>query len=126
MHLQIDDYARKRTEEISEAVSEAIKKVIHETQSKQQHLLMDANSRTAGNLLSILRRLLWKISVVRLEIENEFKLKLQEYVAQIDADKAVLLAQLEKELNTRQEEILENARKRIDDLNEEANRLKMV
>lgn len=38
----------------------------------------------------------------------------------------MILAQLEKELNTRQEEILEKARKRIDDLNEEANRLKLV
>jgi len=39
--------------------------------------------------------------------------------------KATFLAQLEKELNARQELILESARKRIDDLNEEANRLKM-
>ena len=61
-----------------------------------------------------------------LAIENDFKLKLQEYVAKLDADKAALLAQLEKELHTRQELILEAARKRIDDLNEEANRLKMV
>ena len=47
-------------------------------------------------------------------------------MAKLDAEKAVLLAQLEKELNIRQELILESARKRIDDLNEEANRLKMV
>ena len=53
-------------------------------------------------------------------------MKLQQYVAQLDAEKAALLAQLEKELNLRQELILDNARKRIDDLNEEANRLKMV
>ena len=53
-------------------------------------------------------------------------MKIQEYVSSIDSEKAVLLAQLEKELNVRQELILESARKRIDDLNEEANRLKMV
>jgi len=47
-------------------------------------------------------------------------------VAKLDAEKATLLAQLEKELNNRQELILQSARKRIDDLNEEANRLKMV
>jgi hypothetical protein len=47
-------------------------------------------------------------------------------VAKIDSEKAALLAQLEKELNVRQELILETARKRIDDLNEEANRLKLV
>jgi len=61
-----------------------------------------------------------------IEIENDFKLRIQAYVATIDAEKAGLLAQLERELNARQELILESARKRIDDLNEEANRLKMV
>jgi vacuolar-type H+-ATPase subunit H len=59
-------------------------------------------------------------------IENDFKRKLQEHVAQLDSEKATFLAQLEKELNVRQEIILESARKRIDDLNEEANRLKLV
>jgi hypothetical protein len=105
-HTQIDEYSRKRTEEISEAVAESIKKIVAETQLHQQQLVADANSRTT-------------------EIEHDFKLKLQEHVAKIDADKAVLLAQLEKELNIRQEKILESARKRIDDLNEEANRLKL-
>ncbi|CAF1329818.1 unnamed protein product [Adineta ricciae] len=105
-HLQVDEYSRRRTEEISEAVTESIKKVVAETQVQQQQLLADANTRTVT-------------------IENDFKLKLQEYVAKLDADKAALLAQLEKELHTRQEQILEAARKRIDDLNEEANRLKM-
>jgi len=105
-HLQVDQYSRKRTEEISEAVAESIKKVVCETQSHQQQLLADANLRTA-------------------EIENDFKRKLQEHVAKLDAEKAGVLAQLEKELNVRQELILESARKRIDDLNEEANRLKL-
>jgi hypothetical protein len=105
-HTQVDEYSRKRTEEISEAVSESIRKIVAETQQHQQQLLADANSRTA-------------------EIENDFKLKIQAHVAKLDSDKATLLAQLEKELNVRQELILESARKRIDDLNEEANRLKM-
>ena len=61
-----------------------------------------------------------------LEIENDFKLKIQEYVSKLDSDKAALLATLEKELNVRQEQILESARRRIDELNDEANRLKMV
>lgn len=105
-HCQVDEYSRRRTEEISEAVSESIRKIVAETQQHQQQLLADANSRTS-------------------EIEHDFKLKIQEYVSSIDSEKAVLLAQLEKELNIRQELILESARKRIDDLNEEANRLKM-
>jgi len=105
-HLQVDEYSRKRTEEISEAVAESIKKVVGETQLHQQQLLADANMRTAS-------------------IETDFKRKIQEHVAKLDSEKAILLAQLEKELNVRQELILESARKRIDDLNEEANRLKM-
>ncbi len=48
------------------------------------------------------------------------------FISQLDEDKAATLAQLEKDLNIRQEQILESARKRIDALNEEANRLKMV
>ena len=67
-----------------------------------------------------------KLIIIRLGIENDFKLRIQEYVAKLDAEKATLLAQLERDLNARQELILESARKRIDDLNEEANRLKMV
>jgi DNA primase catalytic subunit len=105
-HLQVDEYSRRRTEEISEAVSESIKKIVAETQLQQQQLLADANTRTSG-------------------IENDFKRKIQEHVAKLDAEKATVLSQLEKELNVRQEHILESARKRIDDLNEEANRLKM-
>jgi len=105
-HSQIDQYSRKRTEEISVALADSIKKIVTETQVHQQELVADANIRTA-------------------EIENDFKFKLQEYISKLDADKAVLLAQLEKDLDVRQDNILESARKRIDDLNEEANRLKM-
>lgn len=47
-HLQVDEYSRKRTEEISEAVAESIKKIVAETQTHQQQLLSDANLRTAG------------------------------------------------------------------------------
>ncbi len=48
------------------------------------------------------------------------------FINQLDDDKAATLAQLEKDLNLRQEQILESARIRIDALNEEANRLKIV
>ena len=44
----MDQYSRKRTEEISEAVAESIKKIVAETQVQQQHLLADANLRTAS------------------------------------------------------------------------------
>jgi len=68
-HLQVDEYSRRRTEEISGAVAESIRKVVIETQLHQQQLLADANSRTA-------------------EIENDFKLRIQEHVAKLDGEKS--------------------------------------
>ncbi len=49
-HLQVDEYSRKRTEQITEAAAESIKKVVAETQSQQQQLLADANLRTSGKI----------------------------------------------------------------------------
>lgn len=54
-HLQVDEYSRKRTEEISEAVAESIKRVVNETQDQQQQLLADANRRTSGKIEMKLR-----------------------------------------------------------------------
>ncbi|UJR29930.1 hypothetical protein I4U23_017477 [Adineta vaga] len=105
-HQQVDEYSRRRTEQISEEVTAAIAKIVVETQAQQGNLLSDANARSAA-------------------IEEEYKHKLQKYVEELDTVKAQNLAVLEKDLNLRQELILEEARKRIDDLNEEANRLKM-
>jgi len=105
-HQQIDEYARHRTEQISEEVTAAVAKIVTETQAQQANLLSDANVRS-------------------LTIEEEYTHHLQKYVEELDNAKAQNLAVLEKDLNLRQEMILEQARKRIDDLNEEANRLKM-
>ena len=58
-------------------------------------------------------------------IKEEYKRRLQKFVEELDTDKAQNLSTLEKDLNLRQELILEEARKRIDDLNEDANRLKV-
>jgi len=105
-HQQIDEYSRRRTEQISEEVTAAISKIVADTQAQQGNLLADANVRSAN-------------------IEDEYKHKLQYFVEELDTAKAQNLAVLEKDLNLRQEMILEDARKRIDELNEEANRLKM-
>ena len=105
-HQQIDEYSRRRNEQISEEVAVAIARIVADTQIKQQELLSDANVRSAV-------------------IEEEYKLKLQKFVEELDTGKAQNLSTLEKDLNLRQELILEEARKRIDDLNEEANRLKL-
>jgi hypothetical protein len=105
-HQQIDEYSRRRTEQISEEVAAAISRVVADTQNQQANLLADANVRSAA-------------------IEEEYKRKLQEYVQELDAVKAQNLSTLEKDLNLRQEMILESAKRRIDELNEEANRLKL-
>ncbi len=105
-HQQIDEYSRRRTEQISEEVVAAISRIVADTQTEQATLLADANARSAS-------------------IEEEYKLNLQKYVGELDTVKAQNLSTLERDLNLRQEMILEDARKRIDDLNEEANRLKL-
>ncbi|CAF3222928.1 unnamed protein product [Rotaria socialis] len=105
-HQQIDEYSRRRTEQISEEVTTAIIKVVTDTQAQQGKLLVDANARSVA-------------------IEEEYKFKLQNFVEELDIVKAQNLGVLEKDLNLRQDMILEQARKRIDCLNEEANRLKM-
>jgi len=105
-HTQIDEYSRHRNDEISEAVKTSIEKFVHETKNQQQQLLNDAQKQTN-------------------EIEKEYREKLMLFINRLDGEKAATLAQLEKDLNIRQEQILESAKKRIDALNEEANRLKM-
>jgi len=106
-HAQVDEYSKKKTAEISEAVSSAIDKVVADTAAQQQKLLSDANERSAA-------------------IEMEHKQRLQERVAQLDAEKAVLLAELEKSLNERQEAILFKARQDIDLVQNAANQEKLA
>lgn len=105
-YSQIDEYSRHRTEEISEAVKSSIDKVVQLTQIEQQQLLDDAQKESN-------------------QIEDEYKHKLMLFLNDLDQSKATKLAELEKDLNLRQQKILENARQRIDSINEEANRLKM-
>jgi len=105
-HQQIDEYSRRRTEQITEEVAASINRIVADTQAQQSTLLADANIRSAA-------------------IEEEYKNKLQEYVEELNNVKAQNLSTLERDLNLRQEMILEDARRRIDALNEEANRLKL-
>jgi len=106
-HFQIDEYSKKRTAEISDAVSSSIDKVVADTAAQQQQLLADANQRT-------------------LAIENEYKQRLQECISQFDSEKAVLLAELERSLNDRQEAILLKARQDIDLVQNAANQEKLA
>jgi hypothetical protein len=106
-HNQIDEYSKKRNAEISEAVGNAIDKVVSDTASQQQKLLSDANERSAA-------------------IELEYKQRLQERISQLDNEKAILLAELERTLNERQEAILLKARQDIDIVQNAANQEKLA
>jgi len=106
-HTQIDEYSKKRNAEISDAVTGSIQKVVSDTATQQQMLLTDANARSAA-------------------IESEYKHRLQERVAQLDAEKAVLLAELERSLNARQEAILLKAKQDIDAVQSQANQEKLA
>ena len=56
----------------------------------------------------------------------EYKQRLQERVSQLDVEKAVLLAELERSLNERQEAILLKARQNIDAVQNAANQEKLA
>ncbi len=66
-HSQIDEYSRRRTNEISEAVKCSIDKIVHLTQIQQQQLLDDAQKETN-------------------KIEEEYKQKLMAYVRKFNID----------------------------------------
>jgi len=106
-HTQIDEYSKKRTAAISDATSSSIEKVVADTAAQQQQLLADANERSAA-------------------IEIEYKHRLQERVQQLDTEKAILLAELERALNDRQEAILLKARQDIDFVQNVANQEKLA
>lgn len=103
---QIDETSRCRTEQISEEATIIIGKIIRETQSEQTSLLSDVDTRSAT-------------------IEEDYALKLRNFVEELDAAKARSLSALEKELNAQQEMILEKAKRRIDNIIAETNQLKM-
>ncbi len=105
-HQEIDDSFRHRFQQISEKITAAINQVITDTQDQQSALLTDANDRTAA-------------------IEKEYKTKLQHHVEELDKVRAQNLNTVQKDLYLRHAMIFDQARKRIDDLYEEANRSKM-
>jgi len=88
-------------------VAGAIEKVVADTAVQQQTLLSDANVRSAA-------------------IEEEHRQRLQARVTELDNEKAVLLADLERALNARQEAILQKAKQDIDAIQRIANEQKMA
>ena len=76
------------------------------TQRQQEELLVDANRR-------------------HLIIDQEYRLQLQKAIEALDAVKAKTLSELERDLQGKQHIIMEEAKKEIDLLNEQANAAKL-
>ena len=104
---QVDDYSRRQNEAISKEANERVQKIIAHTQLEQEALLRDASSRS-------------------LEIEAEYAAQLKAFLQGLDASKAGNLAALEKDLNFRQEQLLDNARAEMDDIHAAATRAKIA
>jgi hypothetical protein len=80
--------------------------VLANTQRQQEDLLADANRR-------------------HLIIDHEYKLQLQKAIEALDAVKATTLSELERDLQGKQQIIMDEAKKQIDLLNEQANAAKL-
>jgi len=105
-HTQIDEYAKKQTTKINDEIQREIDAVLTRTRTRQDELLKKANEHTA-------------------QIDAEYRARLQQVVEEIDATKAKRIAEIEKELNNHQTEILQAARNEIDQLNQKAANLKI-
>jgi hypothetical protein len=105
-HAQVDQYSRARTAAINEQVEKSIADVLANTQRQQEELLADANRR-------------------HLVIGDEYKIQLQKAVEALDAAKAQTLADLERDLRAKQQEIMIAAKRQIDALNDQANAAKL-
>jgi hypothetical protein len=105
-YAQVDQYSQARTAEINEQVQKSIAFVLENTQHQQEELLADANR-------------------LHLIIDNDYKSQLQKAVEVLDGVKAKALADLEHDLQGKQQLILNEAKKQIDLLNDQANAAKL-
>ena len=106
-HKQIDDYAKKQAAKIDDRIQREIDQIVARTQTRQAELLRRANEHTA-------------------RIDAEYRAQLQKMVEEIDTAKAKRIAEIEVDLNNQQADILQAARKDIDELNNKAANLKIT
>ncbi|CAF4594054.1 unnamed protein product [Rotaria sp. Silwood1] len=105
-HAQINEYANRQTAKIDEEIQREIDLIVARTRQQQEELLRKANEETY-------------------QIDAEYRLRLQKMVEEIDANKAKRIADIEKELNKLQGDILQGAKNDIDLLNKKAASLKL-
>ena len=103
-HAQVDEYTRRRTEQISLGTQQIIEKILEETKEKQRELLFDAQQQSQL-------------------LQEQYQADLHAKINHLNEDKAQHLSQLEKHLNEEQESILIRARERIDWLQRDANQV---
>ncbi|CAF3424116.1 unnamed protein product [Rotaria sp. Silwood1] len=105
-HAQINEYANRQTAKIDVEIQREIDLIVARTRQQQEELLRKANEETY-------------------QIDAEYRLRLQKMVEEIDANKAKRIADIEKELNKLQGDILQGAKNDIDLLNKKAASLKL-
>ena len=105
-YIQIDQYSQTKAAQINEQVQKSVAVLLENTRHLQEELLVDANDR-------------------HLSIDNEYKIQLQKAIEILDAVKAKALADLEHDLQGKQQVILNEAKKQIDLLNDQANVAKL-
>jgi vacuolar-type H+-ATPase subunit H len=103
-HEQLDLYTQRRTHQISVETRHIIEKILEETKEKQKQLLLEAKARSQ-------------------QLQFDYQQDLQTKINQLNEEKAQQLADLEKNLNIQQENILTNARQQIDLLQSDANQV---
>lgn len=106
-HAQLDNYTQRRTQQISIETQNIIKKILEETKEKQRDLLNEAQM---------------KSQLIQEQYQNDLQIKIN----QLNEEKALQLADLEKNLNIQQESILNNARQNIDELQRDANQVRLL
>jgi hypothetical protein len=104
--IEVDDLAKQKQDEVSRSATEAIAKVLSATESNQKALIDDVNKRSD-------------------EVDQVYRQQLQLYVSGLDKIRANGLAELEKEFETRQKELLHQAKRNIDQINMDANKSKL-
>jgi hypothetical protein len=93
-HAQVDRYSQTRTAEINEQVQNSIAVVLDDTQHQQKELLTDANERY-------------------LIMNNEYKIQLQNTIEISDNVKAKALADLERDLQGKQQLIMNETKNKL-------------
>ncbi|CAF0806776.1 unnamed protein product [Adineta steineri] len=100
-YTQVDEYSRTRAAKINEQTEKSIAEILANIQRQQEELLTSANQR-------------------HVIIDHQYKIHLQKTIEALDAVKAKTLADLEHDLQAKQQAMMNEAKRQIDNLNDQA------